>query len=63
MTTNYTIWRMHMGVLFWIHSVWDMIDLGLDDMKTNNIVKGLLFHLIPEDLILPIGNLKTRKEM
>ena len=38
-----------------------MIDLRLDGVKKNNIVKGLLFHLIPEDLILQIGNLKIGK--
>ncbi|GKA90757.1 hypothetical protein Tco_0812627 [Tanacetum coccineum] len=31
--------------------------------KKNNIVKGLLFRLILEDLILQIGTLKTKKEM
>ncbi|GJW52117.1 uncharacterized mitochondrial protein-like protein [Tanacetum coccineum] len=34
-----------------------------DDAKKNNIVKGLLFQSIPEDLILQIRNLKTGKEM
>ncbi|GJV61662.1 hypothetical protein Tco_1467762 [Tanacetum coccineum] len=44
-------------------SLKDVVDPGLADAKKNNIVKGLLFHLIPEDLVLQIGNLKTRKEM
>ncbi|XP_052619749.1 uncharacterized protein LOC128126064 [Lactuca sativa] len=61
--TNYTIWRMRMEVLLGIHGVWDVIDPELDDVKKNNIVKGLLFQSIPEDLILQIGNLKTGKEM
>nr|GEX16684.1 hypothetical protein [Tanacetum cinerariifolium] len=37
--------------------------LSSDDAKKNNIVKGLLFQSIPEDLVLQIGNLKTEKEM
>nr|GFA00155.1 hypothetical protein [Tanacetum cinerariifolium] len=62
-STNYTIWSMCMEVLLGIHGVWDVVDPGLDDAKKNNIVKGLLFQSIPEDLVLQIGNLKTRKEM
>ncbi|GJX47897.1 pol polyprotein [Tanacetum coccineum] len=62
-STNYTIWRMRMEVILGIHGVWDVLDPGSDDAKKNNIVKGLLFQSIPEDLILQIGNLKTRKEM
>ncbi|GJS60270.1 pol polyprotein [Tanacetum coccineum] len=62
-STNYTIWRMHMEVLLRIHGVWDVVDPGSDDAKKNNIVKGLLFQSIPEDLVLQIGNLKTGKEM
>ncbi|GKE24898.1 hypothetical protein Tco_1436410 [Tanacetum coccineum] len=60
-STNYTILRMRMKVLLRIHGVWDMVDPGLDNAKKNSIVKGLLFQLIPEDLVLQIGNL--RKEM
>ncbi|GJT41469.1 uncharacterized mitochondrial protein-like protein [Tanacetum coccineum] len=62
-STNYTIWSMRMEVLLGIHGVWDVVDPGLADAKKNNIVKGLLFQSIPEDLILQIGNLKTGKEM
>ncbi|GJX92920.1 hypothetical protein Tco_0347506 [Tanacetum coccineum] len=62
-STNYIIWRMRMEVLLGIHVVWDVIDSGSDDAKKNNIVKGLLFQSIPEDLVLQIGNLKTGKEM
>nr|GEY43559.1 Pol polyprotein [Tanacetum cinerariifolium] len=62
-STNYTIWRMRMEVLLGIHGVWDVVNPGLDDAKKNNIVKGLLFQSIPEDLVLQIGNLKTGKEM
>ncbi|GJW42938.1 hypothetical protein Tco_0071737 [Tanacetum coccineum] len=51
-STNYTIWKMRMEVLIGIHRVWDVIDLGSDNAKKNNIVKGLLFQSIPEDLIL-----------
>ncbi|GKA18340.1 RNA-directed DNA polymerase, eukaryota, reverse transcriptase zinc-binding domain protein [Tanacetum coccineum] len=43
--------------------VWDVVDPGSDDAKKNNIVKGLLFQSILEDLILQIRNLKTGKEM
>ncbi|GKE48508.1 uncharacterized mitochondrial protein-like protein, partial [Tanacetum coccineum] len=62
-STNYTIWGMRMEFLLRIHEVWDVVDLGSDDAKKNNIVKGLLFQSIPEDLVLQIGNLKTGKEM
>ncbi|GJU81811.1 uncharacterized mitochondrial protein-like protein [Tanacetum coccineum] len=62
-STNYSIWRMRMEVLLGIQGVWDVVDPGSDDAKKNNIVKGLLFQSIPEDLILQIRNLKTRKEM
>lgn len=41
-----------MEVLIGIHGVWVVVDLGLDEAKKNNIVKGLLFQSIPEDLIL-----------
>ncbi|GJZ88438.1 hypothetical protein Tco_0660220 [Tanacetum coccineum] len=61
--TNYTIWRMRMEVLFGIHEVWDVVDLGSYDAKKNNIVKGLLFQSIPEYSVLQIRNLKTGKEM
>ncbi|GJW79164.1 hypothetical protein Tco_0140846 [Tanacetum coccineum] len=54
---------MRMEVLLRIHKVWDVVDLGSDDAKKNNIVKGLLFQSIPEDLVLQIGNLKTGKEI
>ncbi|GKD36675.1 pol polyprotein [Tanacetum coccineum] len=62
-STNYTIWRMRMEVLLGIHGVWDVVDPGSDDAKKKNIVKGLLFQSIQEDLVLQIRNLKTRKEM
>nr|GEW05225.1 ribonuclease H-like domain, reverse transcriptase, RNA-dependent DNA polymerase [Tanacetum cinerariifolium] len=61
--TNYTIWRMRVEVLLGIHRVWDVVDPGSNDAKKNNIVKGLLSQSILKDLILQIGNLKTRKEM
>nr|GEX57313.1 hypothetical protein [Tanacetum cinerariifolium] len=61
-STSYTMWRMRMEVLLGIHRVWDVVDLGLDDAKKNNIVKCLLFQSIPEDLVLQIENLKTGKE-
>ncbi|GKF08322.1 uncharacterized mitochondrial protein-like protein [Tanacetum coccineum] len=57
-STNYTIWRMRMEVLLGIHGVWDVVDPGSDDAKKNNIVKGLLFQSILEDLILQIGYVK-----
>ncbi|GJS60264.1 pol polyprotein, partial [Tanacetum coccineum] len=62
-STNYTIWKMRMEVLLGIHGVWDVVDPGSDDAKKNNIVKGLLFQSIPEDLILQIRSMKTEKEM
>ena len=52
-----------MEVLLGIHGVWDVVDPGSTDAKRNNIVMGLLFQSIPEDLILQIGNLATAKEM
>ncbi|GJZ40472.1 pol polyprotein [Tanacetum coccineum] len=62
-STNYTVWSMRMEMILGIHGVWDVVDPGLADAKKNNIVKGLLFQLISEDLVLQIGNLKTGKEM
>ncbi|GKC52442.1 uncharacterized mitochondrial protein-like protein [Tanacetum coccineum] len=62
-STNYTIWRMRIEVLLRIHGVWDVVDPGSDDARKNNIVKGLLFQSILEDLVLQIGNFKTGKEM
>nr|GEX21400.1 EXS, C-terminal [Tanacetum cinerariifolium] len=56
-------WWMRMEVLLGIHGVWDVVDPGSDDAKKNNIVKGLLFQSIPEDLVLQIGNLQIEKEM
>nr|GEV01858.1 uncharacterized mitochondrial protein AtMg00810-like [Tanacetum cinerariifolium] len=53
---------MRIEVLLGIYEVWDVVDLGSDDAMKNNIVKGLLFQSIPEDLVLQIGNLKTKKE-
>ncbi|GJZ61759.1 ribonuclease H-like domain-containing protein [Tanacetum coccineum] len=50
-----------------IHFVRDMVTASQIWAQTmprkNNIVKGLLFQSIPEDLVLQIGNLKTGKEM
>ncbi|KAJ9542758.1 hypothetical protein OSB04_029264 [Centaurea solstitialis] len=60
---NYTIWQMRMKVLLGIHGVWDVVDPGSTDTKKNNIVMGLLFQSIPDELILQIGNLETAKEM
>nr|GEV48454.1 hypothetical protein [Tanacetum cinerariifolium] len=62
-STNYPIWSMRMEVLLGIHGVWDVVDLGLADAKKNNIVMGLLFQSILEDLVLQIRNLNTRKGM
>nr|KAJ0204512.1 hypothetical protein LSAT_V11C500260060 [Lactuca sativa] len=62
-STNYTVWRMCMEVLLGIHDIWDVINPRLDDVKKNNIVKGLLFQSIPKDLILQSGNLKSGREM
>ncbi|GKA09892.1 pol polyprotein [Tanacetum coccineum] len=62
-STNYTIWSMGMEVRIGIHRVWDVVDPGLADAMKNNIVKGLLFQSILEDLVLHIRNLKTGKEM
>ncbi|GJW18938.1 hypothetical protein Tco_0026374 [Tanacetum coccineum] len=62
-STNYTIWSMLKEVLLGIDRVWDAVDPGLADAKKNNIVMGLLFQSIPEDLVLQIGNLKSGKEM
>ncbi|XP_076918480.1 uncharacterized protein LOC143578915 [Bidens hawaiensis] len=61
--TNYTIWSMHMEVIFGIHGVWDVIDSGSNDAKQNNIAKALLFQSIPEEQILQIGNFKLEREM
>ncbi|XP_076955594.1 uncharacterized protein LOC143630479 [Bidens hawaiensis] len=61
--TNYTIWSMHMEVIFGIHGVWDVIHPGSNDAKQNNIAKALLFQSIPEEQILQIGNFKLAKEM
>nr|GEW63571.1 uncharacterized protein [Tanacetum cinerariifolium] len=52
-----------MDFLLGIHRVRDVVDPGSNDVKKNNIVKGLLFQVIPEDLVLQIKNLKIRKEM
>lgn len=54
---------MCMEVLLGIHGVWDVIDPSSTDAKQNNIVKGLLFQAVTEDVILQIGNLATGKEM
>ncbi|GJZ67401.1 pol polyprotein [Tanacetum coccineum] len=62
MSTNYTIWRMSMEVLLGIHRVWDVVDPGSADAKKNNIVKGLLFQLIPEDLEARLQTLITEFE-
>ncbi|XP_076913448.1 uncharacterized protein LOC143572077 [Bidens hawaiensis] len=61
--TNYTIWSMHMEVIFGIHGVWDVIDPGSNDAKQNNIAKALLLKSIPEEHILQIGNFKLAKEI
>ncbi|GJW31927.1 DNA helicase [Tanacetum coccineum] len=62
-STNYTIWSMRIKALLRIHGVWDVIDPGLADATKNNIVKGLSFQSILEDLVLQIGNFNTGKEM
>ncbi|GKE31854.1 uncharacterized mitochondrial protein-like protein [Tanacetum coccineum] len=61
-STNYTIWRMRMEFLLGIHRVWDVVDPGSDDAKKNNIVKGLLFQSIPEDLEARLQTLITEFE-
>nr|GEV29975.1 Pol polyprotein [Tanacetum cinerariifolium] len=52
-----------MEVLLGIHGVRDVVDPGSDDAMKNNIVKGMLFQSIPEDLILRMENLKIMKAM
>ncbi|XP_076951118.1 uncharacterized protein LOC143624305 [Bidens hawaiensis] len=52
-----------MEVVFGIHGVWDVIDLGSNEAKKNNITKALPFQSIPEEQILQIGNFKLAKEM
>ena len=52
---------MRKVVLLGIHGIWDVIDPGLNDVKKNNIMKGLLFQSIPEDLILQISKLKLEE--
>ncbi|GJU45689.1 hypothetical protein Tco_1202955 [Tanacetum coccineum] len=54
---------MRIEVLLRKHGVWHVVDPSLVDAQKNNIVKGVLFQSISEDLILQIGNLKTRKEI
>lgn len=54
---------MRIEVLIVIHGVWDVVDPRLDDVKKNNIMKGLLFQSISEYLILQVGHLRTGKEM
>nr|GEZ73778.1 uncharacterized protein [Tanacetum cinerariifolium] len=51
------------GSFSWNSWSMDVVDSGSDNAKKNNIVKGLLFQLIQEDLVLYIRNLKTEKEM
>ncbi|GJX41133.1 hypothetical protein Tco_0256123 [Tanacetum coccineum] len=55
--------KLTTAFLLRIHEVWDVVDPGSGDAKKNNIVKGLLFQSILEDLILQIKTLKIRKEM
>ncbi|XP_076948289.1 uncharacterized protein LOC143620482 [Bidens hawaiensis] len=62
-TTNYTIWAMHMRMLMNVHGVWDTIDPGYGEVKQNNIEIALIFQSIPEAQILQVGNLRMAKEM
>lgn len=46
-----------------VHQVWDTIDPGSTNIKNNNIVIAVLFHLILQDLILQVDMINTVKEI
>lgn len=60
---NYTRWAICMKVILNIHEVWDVVNPGTMDVKRNNVSIAVLFHAIPEDLILQVGMMSTEKEI
>lgn len=52
-----------MKLILNFHQVWDVTDLGVNDLKKNNIAIAVLFQEIPEDLILQVGVISTEKEI
>lgn len=63
-STNYTVWAIKMKILLKVHKVWDVVETeGAHVEKNNNMAMALLVQSIPEDLVLPVGELDTAKKI
>ncbi|KAL7598113.1 hypothetical protein Lser_V15G24534 [Lactuca serriola] len=58
--TNYTVWAMRMKVVLRIHKAWTVINPGTEKNEEKDyLVMGLLYHAIPETLIMQIGDVES----
>ncbi|XP_024009440.1 uncharacterized protein LOC112084523 [Eutrema salsugineum] len=62
-STNYTVWAMQMRVLLRVHKVWETVETEAADGEKNNVAMALIFHSVPETLILQVGKLDTAKKV
>lgn len=62
-TTNYTVWEIRMKILLKVHEAWEVIETGAEGVKKNNIAIALIFHSIPETLILQYGELGNAQKV
>ncbi|KAI3510129.1 hypothetical protein L1887_25659 [Cichorium endivia] len=61
--TNYTVRAMRIKVVLRIHKVWETIDPGTTNAEKNDLVMGLLYQFVPENLIMQIGEQDTSKKL
>ena len=62
-STNYTVSAIRMKNLLKVHKVWSIVQTTIDEEDKNDIAIGLLFQVIPETLLLQVGELNTAKKV
>ncbi|XP_023749794.1 uncharacterized protein LOC111898102 [Lactuca sativa] len=60
-TTNYTVWAMRMKVVLRIHKAWTVTDPGTENEEKDYLAMGMLYQVIPETLIMQIGDVESSK--
>ena len=62
-STNYTVWAMRMKITLRVHKAWEAIEIETASVDKNDLALALLFHSIPESLILQVGELEKAKQV
>ena len=61
--TNYTVWSIRMKIMLKVHKAWDVIAQGTQEIEKNDMVIALIFQLIPETLVLQVGDIDNAKKV